>query len=93
VQIITTDVSNLVARSAANPFVSELKFTLKLQKDDNIRIRVMNTRGNVLISKQVAGKSGINYMQVDGVNGLPRGNYILEVTANGQYYTQTLLKQ
>jgi hypothetical protein len=93
IRIMTESVPTLVTRLAPNPFINEVKVNMMLHKDDMIRMRLLDTRGNVLITKQIQGRAGANYTSLEGVNRLNNGNYILEVTADGQRHIETLLKQ
>ncbi|MGB4846128.1 MAG: T9SS type A sorting domain-containing protein [Ferruginibacter sp.] len=66
-----------------NPFTENVSMRFTATEDGIAQIRILNTNGQTLFSKQSAISKGYNNIQVDGLTRLPQGMYIAQLVING----------
>jgi len=66
-----------------NPFVENLNVRFNATENGSAQIRIMNSYGQTLLSKQSTISKGYNNIQVDGLKQLAAGMYIAQLLMNG----------
>ncbi|MGG9964243.1 T9SS type A sorting domain-containing protein [Ferruginibacter sp. SUN106] len=75
-----------------NPFVTDVKVFIKSTKTVTALFRVMAANGAEVVSKKVTVESGNNIIVLNDMASLPKGTYILEVVAENDKFSKTILK-
>ncbi|MBL0182858.1 MAG: T9SS type A sorting domain-containing protein [Chitinophagaceae bacterium] len=66
-----------------NPFVENLNVRFTATENGSAQIRIINSFGQTLLSKQSTINKGYNNIQVDGLKQLAAGMYIAQLVMNG----------
>lgn len=66
-----------------NPFIETLNVRFAATENGSAQIRIMNSFGQTLLSKQSSITKGFNNIQVDGLKELAAGMYIAQLVMNG----------
>lgn len=74
------DVSMQVSPS---PFVENLNVRFAATENGQAQVRIINSNGQTMLSKQSSIMKGYNNIQVDGLKGLAAGMYIAQLIMNG----------
>jgi uncharacterized repeat protein (TIGR01451 family) len=82
----------VVLTASPNPFMQALKFSLSLDKADKINYRIVDFVSAVMQSGQYNGHEGLNEVEMSGLDKIPAGIYILEVTVGDKRYFQKIVK-
>jgi hypothetical protein len=93
VLVLRNDIGAITAKAAPSPFTSFINISYKLQKEENIRIRLMDVSGRVVKTINTRGGVGVNTLNVYGLDNLPRGSYTVELTGETVSFRQQVLKQ
>lgn len=77
-----------------NPFNQSLTVDFSAQKSGEISIYIQNISGQLLTEKLWDGKSktGANSVFIDHLDELPKGEYIISITQNGEILSKTIEK-
>lgn len=75
--------AGVTMQASPNPFVENLNVRFTATESGIAQIRIMNSYGQTLLSKQSPISKGYNNVQVDGLNGLAAGMYIAQLVLNG----------
>ena len=93
VLIVRNDLGKLSARITPNPFVSVLNISYQLDKDETIRIRIVDQMGRTVRSLTAKGNKGINSTSISGLDGLAAGQYTIELKGEALLLQQKIIKQ
>jgi uncharacterized repeat protein (TIGR01451 family) len=67
-----------------NPFTSYINVSLDWSRTEAVTANIYNTLGAKVSSKTMLLTQGLNYVSLDGLSGLPSGNYLVQfVSSNG----------
>jgi hypothetical protein len=91
--VLRKDLSGLTARVAPSPFTSFINISYKLQQSENIRIRMIDQAGRVVKTYSTRGGVGVNTFNLNGLDYLPKGNYVVELTGDTVSFRQKVMKQ
>jgi hypothetical protein len=75
--------ANTVMQVSPNPFVENLNVRFNSTESGTAQIRITNTAGQTLLSKQSTISKGYNNIQVENLNRLATGMYIAQLIMNG----------
>ncbi len=75
--------SGVTMQVSPNPFVENINLRFTATENGNAQIRIVNSYGQTLLSKQSSIIKGYNNIQVDGLKGLAPGMYIAQLVLNG----------
>lgn len=75
--------AGVTMQASPNPFVENLNIRFNATETGIAQIRILNSYGQTLLSKQSPISKGYNNVQVDGLNGLAAGMYIAQLVLNG----------
>ncbi len=75
--------AGVTMQASPNPFVENLNVRFNATETGMAQIRIVNSYGQTLLSKQSPISKGYNNVQVDGLNGLAAGMYIAQLVLNG----------
>ncbi|NML21501.1 T9SS type A sorting domain-containing protein [Pseudoflavitalea sp. G-6-1-2] len=90
---VRTDLGVFTARASPNPFKSVLELRFKLDREDNIRVRIYNLSGVIVKTYNIRGNAGVNTSSITDLGNLPSGSYSLELSGTQISYRQQLIKQ
>ncbi len=76
-----------------NPFSTYLNINMEWNKNEIIAVKVINTLGSEIISKNIQMSKGINYISIDELSRLPSGNYFIQFVSHSKFVTQKVVKQ
>jgi hypothetical protein len=76
-----------------NPFISEMQINLSLKKEQVIRVRVSDARGQSVLQQDHACNRGNNSIVINNLSALPGGMYLVEIVADGISSTRKVLKK
>ena len=60
-------------------FSNQLNISFPLENDNTVRILLLNSAGQVVRSVKKDGFKGLNYVQIDKLDAMPAGNYLVSV--------------
>jgi hypothetical protein len=83
----------IAAKAAPSPFTSFINLSYKLQKEENIRIRLIDPVGRIVKTYSTRGGAGVNTINLNGLDNLPKGSYTVELTGETVSFRQQVLKQ
>jgi hypothetical protein len=89
---IKPGVTRFVMNVAPNPFTNSISVQLKLDHAAALRCSLVDLDGRVVYLRTINGARGLQSITLDGVNGLARGSYVLQVTSGELRYEAMLLK-
>lgn len=90
---VRTDLGAFTAQASPNPFKSVLELRFKLNREDNIRVRIYNLSGVIVKTYNIRGNAGVNTASITDLGNLPAGSYSLELSGTHISYRQQLIKQ
>ncbi len=76
-----------------NPFSSEVSIDIDAKTEGAANIMLMDITGKLLYERTGTVKAGLNTLQTNGLDALPKGVYLLQWTINGEVTTQKMVKQ
>jgi hypothetical protein len=91
--VLRKDLGEIIARAAPSPFTSFINLSYKLQKSENIRIRLVDQAGRVVKTYNTRGGTGVNTINLNGLDNLPKGTYTVELYGETVSFRQQVLKQ
>jgi hypothetical protein len=91
--VLRKDLGEITAKAAPSPFTSYINLSYKLQKEENIRIRLIDQVGRIVKTYSTRGGVGVNTINLNGLDHLPKGNYTVELTGERVSFRQMVLKQ
>lgn len=75
-----------------NPFSNEVSFNIDLASATDAKITVMDLTGRKVHEMVISVEAGQNSLQTSGLDILPKGMYMLELSLNGETSVHKLLK-
>jgi hypothetical protein len=75
-----------------NPFSSEVSLNINMAAASFAKITVTDLTGRKVYETGMTLQAGENFVQTNGLDQLPRGMYMLELSANGETSIQKVLK-
>jgi hypothetical protein len=75
-----------------NPFDNELNIKVNSVSDKNIQLLIYDSKGALISERNVSAILGLNTINIDNANGLPKGFYVLKVTQGGMTKAVKLVK-
>jgi len=76
-----------------NPFHSTITVQVYLPQEGNCTTRLLDANGKLIKSNYTSGNSGLNQINLNDLNNLASGMYIIEVTSNGKTVQQKVVKE
>ena len=83
----------LLSKPSPNPFFGKFDLRLELKSAAPIAIRLRNQGGSLVYQKNISGNSGENRININGLDNLSRGVYIVEITVDEEIIREKLVKQ
>jgi parallel beta-helix repeat protein len=90
--VLRKDLGEITAKAAPSPFTSFINLSYKLQKAENLRIRLIDQAGRVVKTYNTRGGTGVNTINLNGLDNLPKGSYTVELTGETVSFRQQVLK-
>ena len=91
--VVRKNTNNFQVKSVfPNPFISEIQVGITLNKNQNIRLNLLNNEGKLLLSKDTKGKTGINTILLNNLGSLSKGIYLLQLVTENGNINEKLLK-
>ncbi len=75
-----------------NPFLSNITITASLPNDGNISISLMDIFGKKINSLNLIGRKGMNTINMNDLNNLSSGTYVVEAIYNNQRLLKKIVK-
>jgi hypothetical protein len=75
--------ADVAMQVSPNPFAETLNMRFTATESGQAQIRIINSYGQTMLSKQSLIAKGYNNLQVDGLKGLAAGMYIAQLVMNG----------
>ncbi|CAN5444700.1 hypothetical protein BH10BAC3_BH10BAC3_09630 [soil metagenome] len=91
-RVVTTRNGFIITNVYPTPAASQLSITFNAPRAGKTTANVYDLAGRILISKQVATASGMNYYQLP-VSQLPIGSYMLKLVNDGETVVSQFTKQ
>lgn len=89
-----SNTKNVSLQVVPNPFVSQLQVQYQATEKETITIRVINTSGQALVTKNVGVSNGFNSIAVTEAGSFVKGVYFLQVISNNKIIaTEKVVKQ
>jgi uncharacterized repeat protein (TIGR01451 family) len=76
-----------------NPFTSDMQINLSLKKDQPVRIKISDARGQSVLQQDHSCARGNNSIVINNLSALPPGMYLVEIVADGSSSTRKVLKK
>ena len=76
----------------SNVFKDQISFTLRLEKQSQFTVRLLNMNGTEIIKATHVAQPGQERVQLRPNHYLPQGYYLLQVNIEGALYTHKLIK-
>ncbi|MFO7869526.1 MAG: S8 family serine peptidase [Bacteroidales bacterium] len=80
------------ARVYPNPFSSQLKFDILYADYDTLQIQIFSSMGKVMVSEQIPLTSYVTEYEIDDLNFLQEGVYVVIVSCGTVHYVQKIQK-
>jgi len=91
--VVRKNTNNFQVKSVfPNPFISEIQVGITLNKNQDIRLNLLNNEGKLLLSKDTKGKTGINTILLNNLGSLSKGIYLLQLVTENGNINEKLLK-
>ncbi|MFZ1368765.1 MAG: T9SS type A sorting domain-containing protein [Ferruginibacter sp.] len=75
--------ADVVMQVSPNPFTENLNVRFTSGESGTAQIRIVNSTGQTMLSKQALISKGYNNIQVEGLSGLATGMYVAQLIMNG----------
>jgi hypothetical protein len=75
--------TDVVMQVSPNPFSKDLNVRFTSAESGTAQIRIVNSTGQTMLSKQALISKGYNNIQVEGLSGLATGMYVAQLIMNG----------
>ena len=76
-----------------NPFKSEIKLQIPSQKQETMKLSLMNVNGQEVRTRNVQLRVGNNQVVINGLDNLPAGPYFIRMISSSGIRTQKLFRQ
>jgi Secretion system C-terminal sorting domain len=76
-----------------NPFVEAITTRFMATEKGNAVIRIMNLKGQVVMSKSLITNKGFNTIQIDGLSAMTSGVYVAHLIVNGKSISSQQIKK
>jgi hypothetical protein len=76
--------TDIAVQASPNPFVEQVTLRFNAEANATAQVRIVNTNGQTLLSKQSVIAKGYNNLMVDGLGKLPKGMYIAQLLIDGK---------
>jgi Secretion system C-terminal sorting domain len=83
---------NIFVQVGQNPFTDRINLTVQATAKDNAIISITDLSGRKVVTTSVRLVQGLNKVNVNDLNNLPKGIYILEVSALTENFKFKLMK-
>jgi|GEM_PF-6261343 len=91
--VVRKNTNNFQLKSVfPNPFANEIQVGITLNKNQDIRLNLLNNEGKLLLSKDTKGKTGINTLLLNNLGPLSKGIYLLQLVTENGNINEKLLK-
>jgi hypothetical protein len=84
---------NLVKALRPNPFTSQIEAIVSLKTAGAINVRLMDQNGRLVYSKQFAGRTGENTLNINGLSRLAPGIYVAELGVQDEVIREKVVRQ
>ncbi|UAY52821.1 T9SS type A sorting domain-containing protein [Ferruginibacter albus] len=94
-RIIAVKLNNVSSGFAVspNPFTSYVNISLSTTKSEIATAKVLDVTGRVLSSRNIQLSKGTNYISIDELSSLPRGNYAIQLISSQGSMIKKVTKQ
>ena len=75
--------TNVSMQVSPNPFVANVTLRFKATETSAAQINIINAAGQTVLSKQATVGEGFNNLQIDGLDRLSTGMYVVQLKMNG----------
>ena len=75
-----------------NPFINKIEASIYLNKEQNIRLNLLNYEGKLLTSKEQKGKAGTNIILFNNLENLCKGIYVVQFVTEDGVINNKLIK-
>lgn len=75
-----------------NPFVDRVNINVDLQQASSIQINLVDAVGRIILAKSVKGNTGVNWINLDKLDKLPKGLYSISIKTNNGLTQKKLIK-
>jgi hypothetical protein len=89
---VNTGNSLVSLRVSPNPFVNDVNLSVSLKNDNTVRVNLTDMTGRLIMIREYKGQKGMNVFNVDGVNRLPKGQYLIQVSFDNQYLQEKIIR-
>ena len=76
-----------------NPFDASIRISLNSIRAQNIQLNLYDASGKQVVKKSVVAIQGMNYIQLNNLNQLAKGTYLLELLLKDRRITRRLVKK
>lgn len=84
----------LLTTTSPNPFQNKFIHNITLKEESNIQLTLVNVTGQIVAEKSAKLAKGNHAMEMNGLDKVPVGNYILTTSVNGRTVgTKVMVKQ
>ena len=90
--VLSTKEINFEVKSVTNPVTNNLVIDLTIPAQSKVNIRVTDIFGHPIYQQAADGKKGWNRIQVNIINDLPQGTYLLSIENNNQVINKRIIK-
>lgn len=91
--LIRNDGSNTVLKLTPNPVISHLNVSFRLDKDETVSIRLFDQVGRLTKRYTISGNRGLNAITLNDLQGLPAGNYTVEIIGDTISAREKIMKK
>ncbi|MFN8165330.1 MAG: T9SS type A sorting domain-containing protein [Bacteroidia bacterium] len=75
-----------------NPFSETLKINLQVPIDESLMITIWSTDGKLLRTQEESFQKGSQQIELNSLDAMPAGNYILKVSGGNQNTSKNIIK-
>lgn len=83
----------LVTALKPNPFTTQIEAKVSMKSAGPINVRLMDQNGRVVYSRQFAGRTGENTLNINGIGKLQPGIYIAELAVQDEVIREKVVRQ
>lgn len=93
VVLINLNAGEVTVRVYPNPVVNSANVQFVTTTSERVIIRLYDAGGQVVVQQNQFAQAGTNTVQLNNLNNLPAGTYLIEVSGTGFRYTQKLSRR
>jgi uncharacterized repeat protein (TIGR01451 family) len=82
----------LIKNIYPNPFINKIELSIYLNKEQSIRLNLLDYQGNLLTWKEQKGKTGTNTILFNNLKSLCKGIYLLQLITEDGMQNEKLIK-